>query len=154
MYNVFMIKNLRIFIVVLLIAVIVFLVFLKKDSQYAFDKEIIVKNTVLDVAIVSTDEERSRGLSNHRPLKDNEALLFVFERPDFYGIWMKEMRFPIDVIWFDDEMKIVSVRENFSPDSFPEAAYPSHEAFWVLETKAGFVKDHRILMGDELKIFD
>lgn len=145
-------KEFVVIIATILILIFVSLLYFKNNSEISFSKEVSINNTVLKVAISDTNEERARGLSKINEIKDNEGMIFIFGEPALYGIWMKEMNFPIDVIWFNSEMKVISIKESFLPSSFPEVAYPSEKAFLVLETKAGFVKDHKILIGDELKI--
>jgi len=64
-------------------------------------------------------------------------MLFVFENPGIHGIWMKDMKFPIDIIWLDKDMSVISKELNVSPDTYPQVFYPSREAYYVLEVKAG-----------------
>mgnify|MGYP001575727381 CR=1 FL=1 len=145
-------RAIALIIFVVLVVASIFYFNSEKNSNYVFNQKIIVKNVPIKVAIVDTEDERASGLSNRRPLKRDEALFFVFESPGLYGIWMKEMNFSIDVIWFDENLKVVFVKENFSPESYPEVAYPSVKALYVLETQAGLAEEHAISIGDELKI--
>ena len=53
-----------------------------------------------------------QGLAVKNQLKENEAMLFVFEKPGKHSFWMKDMKFPIDIIWLDSTGKIVHIEEN------------------------------------------
>lgn len=108
----------------------------------------------------SSREERMRGLSGRKDLGSSHGMLFVFENPDFHSIWMKGMYFPIDIIWIS-KGKVVDLERNVSPpiplgstDTSSLTIYsPDVPAEFVLETRAGFVRDHDIRIGDAVKFF-
>lgn len=104
----------------------------------------------LSLQIADTSFERMRGLSNRSRLSLNEGMLFIFPRSDYHGIWMKDMRFPIDIIWLDRIMTIVDLKENITPDTFPTVFYPQKVAKHVLEVNAGFAAKHALKIGDTL----
>lgn len=103
----------------------------------------------ITVTVLNTKELQEVGLSGRKSLGKNEGLLFNFPEPGFHGIWMKDMLFPIDVIWFNND-KIVDVWENASPDSYPKVYTPIEKATIVLEVNAGFVSEHHLKTGDML----
>src|SRR3972149_9818670 len=70
---------------------------------------------VLQVEVMVKDEDRAMGLMFRPSLPRDRGMLFVFERSDFHGIWMKNCRFPIDILWLDEERKIVHVSEAVPP---------------------------------------
>lgn len=109
-----------------------------------------VGDTILNVAISDTDEERSRGLSGHKTLLLNEGMLFVFERPSRYGFWMKDMNFGIDIIWIDENKKIIYMEENILPESFPKIFQPNASALYVLEVPSGLIFANKIKIGDSV----
>jgi uncharacterized membrane protein (UPF0127 family) len=102
----------------------------------------------VDAGIADTDAERIQGLSGRPALGEREGLFFVFTRPGMHGIWMKEMRFPIDIIWFDEQMQVVGLKERATPESFPEVYLPSMPALYVLEVNAGFAEMYGIEEGE------
>ena len=83
----------------------------------------------------------SKGLSVKNQLKENEGMLFVFEEPARYSFWMKDMKFPIGIMWLDSNGKIVHIEENLEPCPLvfvcPSYA-PNADSQYVLETVAGF----------------
>ncbi len=105
----------------------------------------------LFLAYARTESEHSIGLSFQKELKNNNGLLFIFKENGKQGIWMKDMNFPIDVLWLDENFRIIFIKTDFSPTSFPETIYPSSPARFVLEIPAGFVRTHQIKIGDTLK---
>ena len=38
-------------------------------------------------------------------------MLFIFSQPDFYPFWMKDMKFPIDIIWLDENLQIINIEK-------------------------------------------
>lgn len=56
---------------------------------------------------LETESKRVKGLSGKKCIPDDVAMLFVFDKPDTYGFWMKDMNFSIDMIWLDGDKKVV-----------------------------------------------
>jgi uncharacterized membrane protein (UPF0127 family) len=60
---------------------------------------------------------------------------------------MKDMNFPIDIIWLDKDKKVVYIVKNAPPESYPyEHFEPKEEARYVLEVAAGTVEDKKIMI--------
>src|SRR4029077_12468243 len=62
---------------------------------------------VLQTEVMIKDEDRAMGLMFRPSLPSDRGMLFVFAQPDFHGIWMKNCKFPIDILWLDDAHKVV-----------------------------------------------
>ncbi len=77
-------------------------------------------------------------------------MLFKFDTPGIYGIWMKDMRFPIDIIWLDKNKKIVNLKRNVDPSTYPLVYYPPKESLYILEVRAGLIGDKDLKLGDEI----
>ena len=104
----------------------------------------------LSLIVVSNEESRVSGLSGMESLPKDKAMLFIFGTPGIYGIWMKDMKFPIDIIWLDEQKKIVSIQHNISPDTYPKVFNPDSEISYVLETNHGFAKENNFEVGKVL----
>ncbi len=115
-------------------------------------EKIQIERVPIRVKVARTAKERERGLSFEQSLKTNEGLLFVFPRDGAHGIWMKNMQFPIDIIWIDSNLRVVDIKVNAVPDSYPEVFYPQRNARYVLEVNALFTELRGIMVGDEVKI--
>jgi uncharacterized protein len=109
---------------------------------------------VADVA--ATNEQRTKGLSVKDVLAENEAMLFVFDSAREHSFWMKDMKFPIDIIWLDSNKNVVHIEHNLQPCSL-EAFCPTYKpdnnnnSLYVLETVAGFAKKHNIVEGSTVE---
>ncbi len=107
---------------------------------------------MIAVEVVKSPAERTLGLSGRESLEG--GMWFVFPKADHYAFWMKDMKFPIDIIWVGDDFTIVDIKENVLPSSFPETFRPKAKALFVLEVPAGFSKTHQIHIGGKVSLED
>lgn len=101
-----------------------------------------------------TPEQRGRGLMSRTGLQEREAMIFFFEDEKPYPIWMKNMLFPIDILWLDSRQRIVEMRLEVPPcraDPCPVYA-PSADSRYVLELKSGIVSKMGLETGDQMSI--
>jgi uncharacterized membrane protein (UPF0127 family) len=120
-------------------------------SYSSYEKEkILIKSSVFLGYVADTEEKRIKGLSGKAFLPSNTSMIFEFDTPDTYGIWMKDMLFPIDIIWLDKNKMIVNLISNADPESYPHVYYPPKDSLYVLETRAGLIKDKGLKLGDEI----
>jgi uncharacterized membrane protein (UPF0127 family) len=94
-------------------------------------------------------EDRAMGLMFRPSLPAGRVLLFVFDRPDFQSIWMKNCRFPIDIVWLDEARKVVHVAEKVPPcaaDPCPSYS-PMRTALYVIEMNAGQARREKYAVG-------
>ena len=122
--------------------------FLGPTSQTPMPESKIVSLKDIQLEIADTPEKKVQGLSGREELEKGQGMLFVFDEPKKAGIWMKDMNFPIDIIWFDEKKTIVHIKENATPESFPEVFIPPTLVSFVLEVPAGFAKERGIRVGD------
>jgi Na+/H+ antiporter NhaD/arsenite permease-like protein/uncharacterized membrane protein (UPF0127 family) len=88
------------------------------------------------VLLCDTDVSRERGLQGFRPLKRDEAALFVFQKSEAVTFWMGSVTYPIDIIFIGPDKRVVRVYPNCRPRSLEY--YPSNApVLWVIETAAG-----------------
>lgn len=98
-----------------------------------------IDGITFNVLVADTKEERSKGLSGRAGLDARQGMLFVFPENDQHGIWMKDMKFPIDIIWISENLRIVDIKRDASPDSYPESFTNVRPARYVLELSAGSI---------------
>lgn len=111
---------------------------------------VIVNGVVLVADIAATDEQRTKGLSVKDSLAENEAMLFVLDNEGEHTFWMKNMKFPIDIIWIDTDKTVVHIEHNLQPcgsELFCPTYKPNDESLYVLETVGGFAERHDIVKG-------
>ena len=126
---------------------------LQNGSEYLRAK-VSIEGYELSAEIPVTGELMSKGLIVKNQLRENESMLFVYEEPLRHIFWMKDMKFPIDIIWLDSNGKIVHIEENLMPCPLvlicPSYA-PNADSQYVLETIAGFAQRHNISLGTTIK---
>ncbi|MDP2838181.1 MAG: DUF192 domain-containing protein [Candidatus Moranbacteria bacterium] len=85
--------------------------------------------------VADSNQERAKGLGGRASLCEDCAMLFLFETPGERAFWMKEMRFPLDIIWLFDG-RVVHIERRIVSDA--ETVYrPAVLANQVLEVNAG-----------------
>ena len=113
---------------------------------------VIAERVSISVELARSALEKTRGLSGRAALKPGHGMLFVYEQPQPIGIWMKDMRFALDILWILDG-RIAHVEKNAPPlvPSGLERVYTATgEA--VLEVPAGFADQQKIRVGDRVKL--
>ncbi|MGB9608762.1 MAG: DUF192 domain-containing protein [Minisyncoccia bacterium] len=129
---------------------------------FGFNKLVYKKATVLinnqefKVDLSDDSIKRTKGLSGRESLKENEGMLFLFDSAGNYGFWMKDMKFPIDIIWINND-EIVDLSPNLNPE--PDKSifnlkvyYPQKPVDKVLEINSGLIEKYNIKIGDKIKI--
>lgn len=141
-----------IFILIVALFLLTILVSKTKVRLNGSGYHLIVKNNEINLIIASTTESKELGLGGRESLPDNTAMLFTFERPYRVGIWMKDMKIPIDIFWLNEKREIITIYENISPDTYPEVFSPVGNSSFVLETNAGFAKKNNLKVGNFLNL--
>ncbi len=102
-----------------------------------------------------TPDQQILGLSVKDSLAEDEAMLFVFGSEGRQPFWMKNMKFPIDIMWIDSNQTIVHIEHSLPPCE-PGVACPSFspdvDSLYVLETVAGYAASHGIVVGTRVEI--
>lgn len=115
---------------------------------------VTVNGLVLAADISATNEQRTQGLSVKDRLVENEAMLFVFGNEAEHTFWMKDMKFPIDIIWIDSDKTVVHIEHNLQPCSFGVLCptyKPNDDSLYVLETVGGFAEKYGIVKGTQVE---
>ena len=123
----------------------------RNESAFRGYRELKIKDRVFKLEVADSEAKRTSGLSGRDSLPADQGMLFVFEKSARYGFWMKDMKFPIDIIWFN-RGRVVYIVENAPPDnSYQPAVYnPTFDADSALELRAGEVRRLGIKTGDIL----
>ncbi len=112
-----------------------------------------VKSLDVTAEIAATDKEKKKGLSERESLPISEGMFFVYDRMAIYTFWMKDVQFPIDIIWIDEDKKIVYIAQNAQPepdknDGELKRYRPSGESQYILEINAGLAAANGLAIGD------
>lgn len=114
--------------------------------------QVSVRDLKIDAKIVSKASDRKKGLSDIDSLPLSQGMLFVFENVGTYSFWMKDMKFAIDIIWLDENKKIVSIANYAYPepgkkDDELTLYSPGSGAKYVLEINAGLATLNGLQIG-------
>ena len=116
---------------------------------------------ILQVYIADTDPRRMRGLmfETESFLADDKGMLFVFDEPGNRSMWMKNMQFHLDIIWFNENGNVVSIEKNVPPCITPvevmsckSVGVSADDAKYVLELTSGYVDEYSITEDSQLEI--
>ncbi len=103
---------------------------------------------VFTVQVANTEALKEKGLSGQKSLGVDGGMLFVLDTPGTYTFWMKDMLFPLDIIWFDQNKKVVHIEQNLPPSTYPQSFGGEVISQYVLEVSAGTVGLSGINIGD------
>lgn len=110
-----------------------------------------INNKEFIVYLATTAKTREIGLSEKKSIPENSGMLFEFDNYEFLTFWMKDMKFPIDILFIKDN-KIVTIYNNVqNPKSLSEnlTLYkPTEVANKVLEINSGLSEKYNIKVGD------
>lgn len=113
---------------------------------------IFIEQTAVRATVADTPAEWKQGLSGVTTLDEQAGMLFIFDQSDRYGMWMKDMLIPLDIIWIDESLRIIYIEENVTPDTYPKTFAPSSPARFVLEVPAFFVDSFDITVGQQVNL--
>lgn len=150
-------KKLWIFIslcLLILLGIVLYSQLTKNSQNFSQSSTVYIGNAKVIVEVESTPESRAKGLSGRNSLENNYGMLFIFPNNDRHGFWMKEMKFPIDIIWIDTD-RVVSIKENApvpNPSETLPIYVPQEAANLVLEVPAGYTREHDIRVGSKVEV--
>ncbi|NKI27343.1 DUF192 domain-containing protein [Arenibacter sp. 6A1] len=112
---------------------------LKKDTETAY--------ITFDIEISESEYETQTGLMYRSSMEDTQGMLFIFEDIAVRSFYMKNTEIPLDIIFIDENMHIVSFQKNAKP--FDETGLTSTvPAKYVFEINSGLVDSHNLEVGD------
>jgi hypothetical protein len=104
------------------------------------------------LTIAATDAKRQQGLSNRTEMASDRGMLFVYDKPGSACLWMKDMRFSLDMIWLDVNKKVVHVEQNVTPESYPNQFCSDKPAKYIVELNSGEVARAGVRVGQTLHL--
>lgn len=121
------------------------------DTWVRKEITLVTPKKSISVEVVDTVESRELGLSG-RGHVSRDGMLFVFDFPGKYAFWMKDMTFPLDIIWISSAGIVVHVEKNVTPESYPKTVVNNIEAKYVLELPIGKADEYGITLGSKIKM--
>lgn len=129
--------------------------YLKEGKTSFFKKSptVTIGDSKFEVSVADSQKEREVGLSETKSLPQDQGMIFLFEKPDYYSFWMKNMMFPIDIIYINKN-EIVTIQSNVQPPSNsienPIIYTPTKPSDKVLEINAGLSEKYKFKKGDKV----
>jgi uncharacterized protein len=117
-----------------------------------------IDHVPLEVQVADNEPRRIRGLMFQEKLPYDQGMIFVFDKPGLYSLWMLNMKFPLDMIWFDDVGNIVHMEKNIPPCTTAletmtcQSITPSGNSRYILEVTSGFIDKFTITKDSKLSI--
>ncbi|HSW99950.1 MAG TPA: DUF192 domain-containing protein [Patescibacteria group bacterium] len=100
--------------------------------------------------VADTMSTRELGLGNRPSLPTDQGMLFSFSHESVQCFWMKDMQFPLDIIWLDRGKRVVHIAHDVTPASYPRNYCPSNPAQYVIELNAGQASRATVQKGQAL----
>lgn len=117
----------------------------KKEGELTFTRN----GEKLAIEIADNEAETTQGLMYRRSMPDSVGMLFIMPEIRPQSFWMKNTYISLDIIFLDENLKIVTIQANRIP--FSEEEVPSYEpAKYVLEVNAGYCQRKGIQKGDQI----
>jgi len=111
-------------------------------------------NHTFKLYVAKSSNDQQVGLSKYDKIDDSRGMIFTFGKPDYYSFWMKQMKFPIDIIYIKDN-KIVTIHKSVKPPKSSEELTlynPTQPSDKVLEVNAGLSQKYNIKEGDSVEL--
>lgn len=147
-------RRLMVCLAIVLAMIAVFLYLVWRQRQFGHAQVTLGENLRIAVEVAETDPTRRLGLSGREALAPDRGMVFLFDRADRFGFWMKEMKFSIDIIWIRDG-EIVDLITDVQPAAPGEEMvtyFPRFTADRVLEVPAGFCREHGLRTGMTVRV--
>jgi len=123
------------------------------DRQIQFVKIFFPNGAFVTAELAVTPDQRQLGLMFRERINSDQGMLLVFEEEDYFSIWMKNMKFPLDLLWLDQEKRIIHIECDVQPcQADPCSTYTSQiPGLYVLELQAGSVREYGLKLYDRLE---
>jgi uncharacterized membrane protein (UPF0127 family) len=154
-----LVKNLRLVGACLVAGIILVLTLLSGQKQpaistnsrcgpYRTDKVIQVGSQQITAEVAASSAEQAKGLGGRPCIEANQGMLFMFDEPSSYSIWMKDTHFPIDIVWIGPDYRAVAIEVNVSPSTYPDRFVNKDKpAQYILELQVNRARSLGIDLG-------
>ncbi len=121
----------------------------KKDGELTFQTKDGSFISTIDLEFAETTKERTQGLMYRTEMKENQGMLFIFPEEQMQSFWMHNTVLPLDMIFINSNLEIVTIRKNTKP--YDDSSYASTKpAQYVVEVNAGYTDKFNIKVGDKV----
>ena len=120
-----------------------------KEGDLTIVKPDSIGSIQIDIEVADNDYERQTGLMYRNSMEEKQGMLFIMDQERQQAFYMKNTRFPLDIIYVGSDQKVVSIQKNAQPlntSSLPSGA----PAKYVLELNGGLTDKWNIKPGDSV----
>ena len=151
-------KTIKSWHLIFLFAIVIFSIFLKFYQNHFSDTVVILNGQKLNVLIAETIYQQHKGLGGRGSLKPYDGMIFPYGIPTKPTMVMRDMEFPIDIVWLYDG-EVVDIAPNLpiepnTPEGYLTMYYPRKQANLVLELPAGWSNRNKLKIGDKLTLVE
>ena len=132
---------------------------IKSQNLVEFPKGTVrINDDVITVEIAETAAQKERWLMfRNDKLPLDSAMLLKYDKPDLYSVWLLNIQYNLDLIWFDENGNAVYIIKNAAPCKLPldtvDCTYKNTKtAVYVMAATAGFMQYHKITLGSKMTI--
>lgn len=111
----------------------------------------IINGNKISLEVADNDYLREKGLMYRNSIGENQGMIFIFDRQDYVNFWMKNVKFPLDILFIsgDKIAKIYNMADVCRKDPCP--FYPSKsKVSYTIELKGGFCRKNKIKTGQKV----
>lgn len=105
---------------------------------------------VIEAEVAATEPQREQGLMNRKQLGTNQGMMFIFDRPFGYCMWMKNTLLPLSVAFLDKDGIILNIEEMLPLTEATHCA--TKAALYALEMSAGWFRAKGIKAGSKIEL--
>lgn len=109
-----------------------------------------IKGHKFQLLIAKSDKDKQIGLSKYNNLAKDKGMVFIFDNEGLYSFWMKDMKFPIDILFIKGD-KIVTIQQNVPINNLTIYS-PTQNVDKVLEINANLSREYGINVGDSVTL--
>lgn len=116
--------------------------------------QVSINDVTFQVTLAEDDNSRAMGLMYQESLPDDQGMLFIFPDSRPRAFWMKNTLIPLDILYFNHNLVLVSIQADVPPCRSTTTRcpnYPSEKpAKYVLEINAGLATKYGFKVGDQM----
>lgn len=120
-------------------------------GPYRKDGVVIIDGQKINVETPRDTDAFQKGLAGRPCILSNQGMLFTFTKDGQYPIWMKGMKFPIDIVWITSDYKVAAIEIDESPSTYPDKFVNKKPARYVLELKANRSQELHMDIGSSVQ---
>ena len=142
----------KILILILVLFLVLALMLFLNSFQKKKQGQVCFRDYCFQVEIAQTPTQRAKGLMFRKELERNQGMLFVFSSEKQHSFCMKNVSFPLDIIWLNENKEVVFLSQDNQPCNTLKCVVikPTENAKYVLEINGGLINDIGLEIGDQL----